>query len=352
MRLIFLFVFTVLIFYQNCSDEFNLLNKEIDLLSEYKEVAVVNANISLADTIHFIRVQRGFHAEDFTAYSHDVDSLYYDPNEIEVNAYILRINQMIGNEVVDADTLFKYNCEDTTVLINTVGDVGVINPTLYYFREPTLRKYGFKDTYIGVEVINGNKKYYAHTKIVDAVGFALSPYARTFPIEDNTFDVSMLIPKYTSRYIVTMKCSYTELKIVDNKLVTTVFTYNFPVADVIYKNPSAHSDSVKYTFSVSNFHSRLEKHILDFGDHEKAFLRRLKDVYFTSVVFNNDLLIANNGLLINGSGYNDVPGYFTNIKNGQGYLSAYGENATKKYALTSLSIRQFIDSVGYKYVFQ
>jgi hypothetical protein len=335
----------------NCTDEFSLFDDEFSLTASYLEVAIINSNICLDCDKHYIRVQRSFIADDFTQYAHNMDSLYYDSDEIEVNAYIIRANLIEEGQVIDADTLRKYECRDTIINIDETGYIGVENLQIFYFTASNLKSFGFNETYLCVEVKNDENKYYAHTKIVDNIKYELSQYANTFPIEYNTFDVSMQIPKYTNRYIATMNCRYIELRHINGVLDTVEHTLGFPVADVTYNSPTNHTESATYRLSVSSFYSAMEKHVVQFGDEENAISRRLLNVYFSSFVFNEDLLLVNNALQYEINGFSTTPTYFSNIENGLGCFSAYGKSDTRNYYFTSRTIRQFIAAVGDKYLF-
>ena len=341
----------LIISFASCSDEFDLFRDEISLIDDYEEVALVYSNINIYDTLHYVRVGRGFAVENFTEYATNLDSLYFDPNEITVNTYVIKVHEMQNNTIIEADTLAVYKCHDTIIDIQNSGQIGSTQFPIYYFVEKRLSNFGFDDTYLGVEVITSKKKTYSHTKMVDGAKFELSQYAATFPIENNTFDVWLVPPLHSQRLLVKMYCQYFEVKITNGRLDTVYYTFDVDITDDTYLNEIEEEKVVTYRNNTSIFYNALARDIIENGDTVNTIFRKMHKLYFKSQASNRDLMQASTILNFNGIGFNDMPIYYSNIHNGLGFFSSYGVSGTRKFYYSQRTVNTVIDLYGQKYLF-
>jgi hypothetical protein len=353
MRKWFLFFYLLVFFIalNSCSDEFNLLRTEIKLIDDYEELTAIYSNIGVYDSIHFIRVNRGFAAEDFTLYSDNADSLFYDPDDINVSMYIMKVNDQVNGNILAADTLATFLCSDTVIHVENSGQIGSTELTLYYFKEHDLSQFGFEDIYLGVEVLTKQNKVFGHTKLVDGGKFSMPQYAQTFPIENNTFDVFIIPPKDAQSLLVEMHCQYFEVKITEGNADTVYYTFDVLLTNDIYNNVIVNEEVVRYRNNTAIFFDNLEKDILKNGDTINTIFRKLHKLYFSTMVGNTDLVKASTVLTYNGFTFNDLPVYITNIKNGLGYFSCYGSSVTRKYYYSQKTVNKVIELYGQKYGF-
>ena len=73
---------------------FNSCSNEVDVIGVWKDIPVVYAVMDRLDTAHYIRIERAYLPPNQSALdvARNVDSLYFDPNELEVDIWMLRPN--------------------------------------------------------------------------------------------------------------------------------------------------------------------------------------------------------------------------------------------------------------------
>lgn len=89
MRLkLFLFLLSGLLVLASCENE-------IDVNADWRDVPVVFGLLNIDDTEHFLRVSKVFLGEgDALAFAQNPDSIYYNPNDIEV-----KVEELINSNV-------------------------------------------------------------------------------------------------------------------------------------------------------------------------------------------------------------------------------------------------------------
>ncbi|MFM2157292.1 MAG: hypothetical protein RL516_2041, partial [Bacteroidota bacterium] len=65
-------------------------DNSLDILDEYKETPIVYGLLNKNDTVHYVRIQKGFLGEgNALLMAQYTDSIYYDTSEVEVTIYSL-----------------------------------------------------------------------------------------------------------------------------------------------------------------------------------------------------------------------------------------------------------------------
>lgn len=345
------FILSVFFFNVSCTDEFKLFNDEVDLFDNYKDVIAVYSNICVYDTLHFIRVQKGFIAYNVDEVDNNPEIIYFNPDSIIVKVYIIKSHLIIDNQFVMADTLKTFYCNDT-LLVDEVNDNGSSPIQAFYFESDELTKYGFDNVYLGLEVKKDDKIVNAHTQIVDGLTFVYSPYASSFPLEDNTFNVEIKKPVNAQKILAKMYFQYYEMKNINGDLAPITKTFEVVLDDFVLNDPVRVPENATITNYTDLFYDNLERDILTNGDTINTIFRRLHKVYFTSMVGNHDLALVSNLPTFEGTTFNDNQNYYTNINGGLGFFSCYGTSETKKFYYSIQTVNKVLELYGQKYLFR
>jgi hypothetical protein len=119
--------FTKLFFYSLALFCFNSCSNEIDVASPYKEIPTVYGKISSIDSVHFIRIQKGFLSPTISAYeiAKYKDSIYYGENDLDAklintaNGAAISLIRVNGNDYnFPKDTGSFYSSENILYKIN------------------------------------------------------------------------------------------------------------------------------------------------------------------------------------------------------------------------------------------
>ncbi len=118
-KLRFFFTISALVLLFGCANE-------IDVASEYKDIPLIYGKLSAVDSVHYIRIQKGFLSNTTSAYTMAKyrDSIYYKENELEVFLIDTKTNQKFVLNRVDGK---DYG------LVKDTGDFYSDNNILYRF---------------------------------------------------------------------------------------------------------------------------------------------------------------------------------------------------------------------------
>ena len=321
---IILFIFLLFTTITSCKDEFSLFETEIELLSDWDEAVAIYANINLTGGKNYIRVNRGFLVDNFFVANTNMDSIYFDPSQVEVNLYKLRVYDLDINGIISADTLRMYRCRDTLIDKDSTGNFSTEKVQLFYTETKGFKVNNAEDLYVGIEVVTPNNVVKSHTKIVETSRFIKpNQFGLPFEFENTTFDLQIYQPKYSQLYKSTATCSYKEIIRIDGQIDTIIKSFTFFVgvhreSTMIVDDEESHL----WRDSTSLFHISLEEDILENGDTVNTIKRLLNDVYFSGYAGNADLALVTS-ISPSGTGFNVEPTNYSNVQNGYGYCSAY-----------------------------
>jgi hypothetical protein len=342
-----------LLFVLACSDEFSLSKTDIDLTKDWEEAVGVFSNLNLHNNNHYIRINRGFAGNNFFLHNTNPDSIYFDPSQIDVTLYKIRVHNIFDGEITDADTLGIYECRDTVLYKDANGMFFTEEVPLFYAQTRDFKVTNADDLYVGLEVNTSNRKITSYTKLVPITEFTYpNQFLPKFPIEDFTFDAEIRLPRGSQIFQVEGNCIYKEVTRINgvNDTLTRTFKMNIgthrvgsPVEDL----------GVRYKWRVSTelFYGGLEQDVRENGDTINTIARVMEGIYFSAYAGNADLALASTSSIIN-TGFSDQPANFSNIKNGFGYFSAFIQFNTKKFELTDGTIDSVVSVYGNKYFFK
>ena len=350
-KLLFLLL-TVLYILTSCDEEFDLFSSELDLVEDWQETVGVYANINSTDNIHYVRINRGFAGNNFFLANTNPDSIYFNPTDVQVTLYKLRVNSMFDGEILSADTLGAFVCKDTLIPKDTSGMFSTEFVPVFYTQTKEFSVSNSEDLYLGLEVITPRKIITSHTKIIERPRFDYpNTYLPRFPIEKNTFDVKLRLPISSQIYRVEGYCSYYEITRIDGIRDTTLRTFSFLMGTYQAFQPLTVSGEIHHwRESTELFYGGLERDVLKNGDTINTITRMLDGIYFKTYIGNADLAMVFSGISIF-SGYSTEPTIYTNIHEGLGYLTSYAEKNTQKYFFTYPTEDSVISAYGYKYHF-
>ncbi len=334
--LLLVFLFT------NCSDEFSLINDEVNLAEEWQELFVVYGNISPANEYHYIRVNRGYSAEDFNLGQETIDSIQYGPGELDVRLYV------IDGE----DTIKSYTCRDTIMEKDSGEFFNTGEIRLHYFRELDLLSANAENKMFGVEVSNGQMTATATTRAIGDFTFKYPPNAPNFEtveFEGSQYEVEVNQPVNSQALEVLGIGKYREIIEIGGDKDTIPHEFVFRVGKKVLADPLQSPDEQGFLGSCGGFYDAIEAHVLKYGDTVNAVRRRFDGVYFKAIAGNSDMAIST---LATGSGsFNDYITAVGNVDNGLGLVSAYNIKTTKVYYISGESMNTIIDLYGTKYLF-
>jgi len=132
MRLkLFLFLLSGLFLLASCENE-------IDVNADWRDVPVVFCLLNIDDTEHFLRVSKVFLGEgDALAFAQNPDSIYYNPNDIEVKV----------EELINSNVARTWILEPRTDIAKEEGVFAYPNQILYSFSVPANNKLKSNATY-------------------------------------------------------------------------------------------------------------------------------------------------------------------------------------------------------------
>jgi len=338
-------LFVLVVLFIGCTDEFDLLNDEVSVADGYQKTVVAYANFSPSNEYHYIRVNRGFSAEDFYAGANNQDSIQFAPEEVDVRAYRIKNN----------DTIKTYFCRDTVIDRPESDYFYTGSIILYYFQEPNLLGNNTSGNIkFGLEVRVEEEIVTAQTIAIKDFNFRYPPNSINFPgaeFEGKNFRVEINKPENSQAYKVSGVGRYIE--IIDNAgdHDTTLHTFSFLVGQTIETRPATGSGSKAYLPSTGIFYDALERDVLQNGDTVNATKRKFLDVAYKAIAGNSDIALAqqsNNQY----TGFHDNETTVSNMVNGLGLFSAYNMTQTRYYELTLPTVDSIIALYGFKYKFR
>jgi hypothetical protein len=337
----------------SCSDEFNLFEDQLSIMDSWKETAAVYANINMNGNKHFIRVNRGFTSENYYDSNTNPDSIYFNSSEIEVRLFKLKVNSIYENQILDADTLEVYYCNDTIIEKDSIGSFSVANVVLYFAETNNFSVNVSDDLYIGLEIITPENKITGHTKVIESSEF-LNPgnELTAFPIINNTFDVEIVKP--IGSHLINLECVCTYKELVEIEGIREIFTKEFSIVigSIVESRPIESYERFLCRVNTGVFYKAIEVDILTNGDTVNTIARAMDKVFFRAVAGNEDFAIFHSFSSGMVSGFSqDLPTY-SNINNGVGFVSGYNMFDSKKLQLSYETIDTIINLYGDKYYFQ
>ncbi|PLX16666.1 MAG: hypothetical protein C0599_14830 [Salinivirgaceae bacterium] len=352
MRKIIVLLLTLLIVI-SCSDEFSLAENDIDLTKDWEETVGVFSNLNLHDRKHYIRISRGFAGNNFFLSNTNPDSIYFDPSQIEVNLYKIRVHQIVDGIITEADTLGVYPCRDTILPKDTLGMFYTDEVPLWYAETKAFSVTNADDLYVGLQIITPNREISSFTNMIPETEFVYpNQFLPRFPIENNTFDARIRLPRLSQIYRVEGNCSYFEITKINGITDTTLKTFNFLVGSRRINDPvEDYGETYLWRVSTDIFYSGIERDVLQNGDTVNTIARILDGISFSGYAGNADLALISTGLSVI-SGFSDEPIHFSNIRNGLGYFSAFAQFNTKKFPYSYETIDSVVNAYGGKYYFR
>lgn len=327
-----------------CSDEFNLLNDDVSIAEGYKKTIIVYCNLSPSNELHFVRVNRGFSAENFYTGANNIDSLQFAPDEVDVKVFRLR----------NDDTVATYECKDTILQKDESDFFNTGEVIAYYFKEPDLMGgIHMEPIKFAIEVnVNGDKTY-AQTDAVKGFNFNYPPNSDNFPgveFEGEKFKVEINKPENSQTYQVIGIGRYREITEIDGDKDTVLRAFEFSVGSAIDNRPAAIGDKKTFQPSTGIFYDAIERDVKNNGDTIHTIKRKFVDVSYEAIAGNSDLaLTQNTGNAF--TGFHDNTTNISNVENGLGLFSAYNKSITRYYQLTTGTVDSIISRFGYKYHF-
>ena len=337
-------LFALSFLFVGCTDEFDLINDEVSIADGYKKTIVAYANFSPSNEYHYVRVNRGFSAENFYVGANNQDSIQFAPGEVDVRVYRIKNN----------DTVKTYFCRDTIINKPESEYFNTGNVILYYFQEPNLLGNNTSGNIkLGLEVIVGEKIVTGQTTAIKDFNFRYPPNSINFPgveFEGKNFRVEINKPENSQAYKVTGIGRYIEIIEDSDDNDTTLHTFTFTVGQSIENIPATEVGSMAYLPSSGIFYDALERDVLQNGDTINAIKRKFVDVAYQAIAGNSDLALAQQSNSPY-SGFHDNETTVSNIVNGLGLFSAYNMTQTRYYELTLPTIDSIITLYGNKYKF-
>jgi hypothetical protein len=349
-RIAFLLLVSLFLFV-SCTDEFKLSETDVKLTDDWEETIAVYANFNAEDTIHFIRINRGFGSENFFSGNTNPDSIYFDPSEISVTLYKMRVNSIYNGIIESADTLSVFECQDTLISKESSGSFSTEKVPVFYVETEEFSENNVDDIYIGLEVITPKKKVTSFTKAVGNSYFEIpNPHYDAYRVEfhEDYIEVQPRLPQYTQIYNVEVICTYFEI-MSNGERVPKSFSIGagtkleeFPV--------TTPRSGIVYRVNSDLFYEGLERDILENGDMVNTVNRTLGRVYFSCYAGNNDLALASEGSTLS-TGFSAEPLGFSNINNGYGMFSFYRHFESNPYRFSEDCLTAVLERFGIKYGF-
>ena len=335
-------LFVLFVLFISCTDEFDLISDEVNIADGYQKTIVAYANFSPSNEYHYIRVNRGFSAEDFYAGANNQDSIQFAPDEVNVKVFRIRNN----------DTIKTYIARDTIIEKPESEYFNTGNVILYYFREPNLLGNITSGIIkLGLEVEVAGEVAYSQTTPIKDFNFNFPPLLSTFDIayEEERFRVEINKPDNSQAYKVVGIGRYREIVNVNGDYDTTLREFTFSVGDAYETQPSNGGIKVFYQ-SCGVFYDAIERDVLQNGDTVNAIKRKFVDVAYHATAGNSDLALAQ--LTGNAyTGFSDNQTTVSNMSNGLGLFSSYNEAQTRYYILSTPTLDSIITLYESKYKF-
>ncbi len=332
----------IAIIFTNCSDEFSLINDEVNLAEDWEELFIVYANISPSDEFHYIRVNRGYSAENFTAGEGEMDSIQYGIGELDVRFYV------IENE----DTIKTYTCRDTIIEKDSGDFFNTGQVLLHYFNEPELVSGNAENFKFGLSVTNGTTTASSTTSAIGSLTFKYppaTPYFSAVEFEGSLYRVEVNQPINSQAFEVIGVGRYREIREIAGVQDTIPQTFIFNVGRKVVSDPLQSADVLGFLGDCGGFYDAIGAHVRKYGDTVNTVRRRFDGVYFKAIAGNSDLAVSTlSGV---NTGFHDNLTTYGNINNGLGLFSAYNSGKTRSYDVTRASMDKIIDLYGTKYLF-
>jgi len=327
-------IILLVICFSSCTEEFDLFNDDLKLTSDYEEVAAVYANICPQNDTNYLRINRGFAVNNFYTTNLNSDSIYFNPEDIQVFAH----------KIKGDDTLFTYNCKDTLMLKDSVGDFPTDKVLLYYFISNNLLNDNEQDIDFGLTIRTQDQNVSSKTDLVRAA-VPTNPGLSYFDFTGSTYRYSVYSFRGTQKIQARGICSFYERRLVGNHFDTVKMTFDFPVGKNIYADPLL-IDYYRheYGFGIGLLTLYLERAINNYGDIINTDKRWLGKIKFEILCGNADQVLFesfNNSIT---TGLSEEPITYSNIENGVGFLTSY----SKSYSRQLLFTRKASDSIGYR----
>jgi hypothetical protein len=344
-------LFMVILSYTSCNDEYSLTETDVDLIDDWEETIAIYSNINVEDSVHFVRVCRGYTSNDFFVGHTNPDSIYFDPSDLDVILYKIRVNNIYDGMIEDADTIGTYYCRDTLIHKDSTGYFTTEKLPVFYVISNDFKGTEVDDLYLGVEVVTPNSRVTSYTKIVGTREFKRPDTSNPYVFADFSEAGYLVMPEfpfYSQIFLCEATCSYVEVK-GDGEIVPKSFTFYVGSSKLDF--PVSHFGPYGAFVARSDlFYRGLERDILKNGDTINTLKRGLNRIYFTCYAGNADLALALESNVLSTGFTTDMINY-SNVLNGVGLFTSYRQIDTDKIGFTENTYDTLISKYGDKYRF-
>lgn len=335
-----LLIFTLLI--NACSDEFNMFEDEVDIVDDHENTIIVYANFSPSNELHFVRVNRGYSAENFYAGAGTIDSLQFAPDEVDVKVFRLR----------NDDTVASYECRDT-ILQKMEGNFFYAEEVIaFYFHEPDLLGIDTSGAIqYAVQVCVGEDTVTAQTNAIKDFDFFYPPDIPyiLLEFEGEQFRVEINKALNSQIYKVSGIGRYKEITEINGDKDTVLRKFNFAIAKTLENRPAT-GGKKKFFPPCGIFYDALEQDVITNGDTVNTVKRMFDRVAFRAISGNSDLALIQSSSDVF-TGFHDYLNELNNVENGLGFFSSYNQTTTRFYEISGPSRDSIVAFFGEKYKF-